>query len=60
MMDTILQNSEERKRICKLEEENVKLFEELKSLKEISQDHKLDLKETYDKLFFNLNNYQLH
>ena len=60
MMDTILQNSEERKRICKLEEDNITLFEEIKTLKHISEEQKEDLKETYDKLFFNLNNYQLH
>ena len=57
MMDTILKNSEERKRICKLEEDNITLFEEIKTLKHISEEQKEDLKETYDKLFFNLNNY---
>ena len=58
--DTILQNSEESKRISVLETQNSKLFEEVEKLKVFCEENRVNNKETYDKLFFGINNQSLH
>ena len=43
-----------------LESQNTKLSEEVEKLKVLCEDNRLNNKETYDKLFFGINNQSLH
>ena len=55
-----MNNSKDQIRISNLEEQNKKLCEQVENLQAISKDLKEENKNTYDKLFFGINNLTIH